>query len=67
MGDFSTLLHDLNTSSVNTLLLVVLFFLLKWIFTGLSKRLFAAEAVGNANAKSIAFIKGRLKITEPNE
>lgn len=60
MGDLSGLLASLNLSPVNTILLAVLLFVLKWMH----QRLQTVEQLALGNEKSLAFIKGKLDIHE---
>ena len=60
MGDFESLLNRLHLSDVNTLLLVILVYSRRSLFT----RLEQLESLAARNRASVAFIKGRLDIEE---
>lgn len=63
MGDFEPVLNRLHLSDVNTLLLVILVFVLRSLFA----RIDALETTAARNRSSVAFIKGRLCIEEEND
>lgn len=64
MGDVANLLTGLNLSPVNTLLLVALILVLKYVVTQVDRRIAAIEDAIKSHTKSISWIKGQLGADE---
>ena len=67
MGDVIALLHSLNLSPINTMLLAIILVVLWRVFDQFSNRIATLEKDADKQGRSIAFIKGRLDLVETEE